>query len=398
MLQRSFLWLWIVVSSQVPVYAQPSISPEVIGKCKRATGLLVTKEGKGVGTAFCVDKAGYFVTNYHVVDDDQPLSIVLEPGEQSSQQLEIKVVRRSREADLALLSADGAKKLTPLKISQRKELHETTTVIAFGFPFGGDLAKENTEFPAVSVNVARISALRKSDGILERIQVDSQLNPGNSGGPIVDTNGEVIGVAQAIVLGVTSKGVTNAGINIAIPARKVDAFLRQPLIKLHHFASPSKDTPLELDFSVDQFGPFRIRDLSAAVALEFDGERTETALEPKDNQHFSFTARLPELEAAAEPPIADVEFNDGNLRAVLANSADAFGDHGFRLGDVVAVYPAGDGFVARLRSGEAHEMAELPEMDLQVSLAGRSIAVPLRTANKLTLRHRRVLCRNCLRR
>lgn len=373
------------------VRAQQSITPEVIQRGKKATALVLDKEGRGVGTAFCIDAKGYFVTNSHVVKDgDQGFSLILQSGEDSAQKLKATVVRRSRESDLALLLATDSQDLIPLALSGKEELVETATVIAFGFPYGKDLAKDKTDYPAITVNVARITALRRSKGVLDRIQFDSQLNPGNSGGPVLDAEGEVVGVAQSIVLGVTEVGVVNAGINIAIPSAKVDALLRQPLIKMHTVTTPANDQPLQIDFSVEQFEPFRIRDLNVAVAVEVNRKRTETPLQPGENSRYRFSTPLPEGETVVEPPTGVLECADGSIRGVITNAQDAFGDHGFRLGDVASIKIVDEKIVVRLQSREEHQLAELPELDVDFSLGGKGVSVPIGNFQSFTLHHARM--------
>jgi serine protease Do len=80
-------------------------------------------------------------------------------------------------------------------------LTELAEVVAFGYPFGSGLAVSKKEKPAISVNVGRITSLRQKAGELHRIQIDAALNPGNSGGPVLDKEGKVIGVVVGGVQG-----------------------------------------------------------------------------------------------------------------------------------------------------------------------------------------------------
>src|SRR5204863_78892 len=76
-------------------------------------------------------------------------------------------------------------------------LSELMEVVAFGFPFGTALSADRRDYPAVSVNVGSVTALRRKAGALHRIQVDVPLNPGNSGGAVLDRTGKVVGVVVA---------------------------------------------------------------------------------------------------------------------------------------------------------------------------------------------------------
>ena len=83
---------------------QQSIKPKVVQRGKKATALVLNQDGEGVGTAFCVDARGYFVTNSHVVNEaDSSYSLLLHSSEDDAQQVHATVVRRSRDSDLALL-------------------------------------------------------------------------------------------------------------------------------------------------------------------------------------------------------------------------------------------------------------------------------------------------------
>lgn len=308
-----------VVLSQISrSSAQQPIAPEVIQRGKKATALVIDRGGRGIGTAFCVAASGYFVTSSHVVHDrDKGFSLVLNAGDDNARKLDARVIRRSRESDLALLLATDGDDLSPLSLSGKEELAETSTVIAFGFPFGKELAQDEADYPSVTVNVARVTALCKSQGALDQIQFDSQLNPGNSGGPVINAQGEVIGVAQGTVLGVTEVGVVSAGINIAIPSRKVEALLHMPVIAVHSVTEPTNDRPLEIEFSLEQFEPFQVRDLNVAVAVDDGRKRTETRLEPSEENLYRFSTQLPDLEAAVEHPTGVLEFADGSIRVRL---------------------------------------------------------------------------------
>jgi Trypsin-like peptidase domain len=96
-------------------------------------------------------------------------------------------------------------------------------VIAFGFPFGTALAPDRKGYPAVSVNAGSVTSLRQVEGRLHRIQLDAVLNPGNSGGPVLDGSGKVVGVVVA--------GVEGRGVNFAIPANEVTRFVSRPEIQ-----------------------------------------------------------------------------------------------------------------------------------------------------------------------
>lgn len=118
--------------------------------------------------------------------------------------------------------------MAALVLGSDEQLAELDDVIACGFPFGQGLTVGKNEFPSISINTGCVSSLRKKDGALHLIQLDVVLNPGNSGGPVLDMKGKVVGV----VLG----GVRGAGINFAIPVSHVRRFVATPDL---HFEPPT---------------------------------------------------------------------------------------------------------------------------------------------------------------
>ncbi len=177
---------------------------------KQATALVEVKN-RGTGSAFCVHPSGLFITNQHVIGNSEnpEINLVLNPSLKDQRILKAKVVRLNKDLDLALLRAEEPGVLVSLALGSVDDVVELLDVIAFGFPFGNALA-DPKEFPAVSVNAGSVTALRRKGAELNRIQLDVALNPGNSGGAIVDDKGKVIGV---VVSGITG----GARINYAIP-------------------------------------------------------------------------------------------------------------------------------------------------------------------------------------
>ena len=104
------------------------------------------------------------------------------------------------ELDLAVLKVSGVKEMPePIDYSHEPKLTETMPVYTFGFPFGEVLATGKAG-PAITVGKGSISSLRLDDkGNLALVQIDGALNPGNSGGPVVDTQGHLVGVAAATI-------------------------------------------------------------------------------------------------------------------------------------------------------------------------------------------------------
>jgi hypothetical protein len=247
-----------------------------IRAAKAATAYVILPANKGSASAFCIDPAGFFVTNMHVVKDllpGQKVSLVLNSGEDDETIIRAAPARLDKEDDLAILQAEVFKTLTALPVGTTAALAETEQVTALGYPFGNLLALDKGGHPNVSVNVARISSMRRHGGKLQLIQLDSQLNPGNSGGPVIDGTGKVIGVV--------SSGVLAAGINFAVPVDKLSAMLEKPEIIFNPPAviDAKRSDPLTLSIQTVSF-------IKPAPALN-----VEVVLSTPDGAERAFPAR-----------------------------------------------------------------------------------------------------------
>jgi S1-C subfamily serine protease len=246
---------------------------------KAATGLVEVEDLHIYGSAFCIDPSGLFLTNEHILNpnhskrnNQQPIgkvNLILNPGQNNQRTCPARVVRMDSELDLALLRAEGVQNLPSVKLGSDEHLEELMEVIAFGFPFGpalnasGDILSPNTrsgEYPNISINAGSITSLRRKDGCLNRIQLDAALNPGNSGGPVLDGNGKVIGVVVA--------GIRGSGVNFAIPVSLVNRFVSNKNKR-------AKDLVPVRALGVLSFKPHS--DMVADLAISRDGKRLASA-------------------------------------------------------------------------------------------------------------------------
>jgi hypothetical protein len=206
--------------------AQAQVKPDVIERGKRATALVevITDKGQAKGSAFCIDASGLFITNAHVIagaGTGDRIQLVLDIGRRTQRSLRATALWTDDLEDLALLKAQpAAGPLVALTLGQDADLKEGAEVTTFGFPFGPQIALDRNTYPEVSVNLSRVTSLRKERDRLGTIKFGGQLNPGNSGGPVLGPRGEVVGVAAATVIG--------GGVNFAIPVGRLAAALDRP--------------------------------------------------------------------------------------------------------------------------------------------------------------------------
>src|SRR6266581_4141875 len=161
---------------------------------------------EGAGSGFIIDPRGYILTNYHVVEGAQSIEVVL--GDQSRHAA--KYIGADQRNDVALIKIDPkGKQLTVLKLGDSSAIQVGQKVLAIGNPFGF----QSTLTTGVVSALGRTVQTSQTTFIEEAIQTDAAINQGNSGGPLIDSHGNVIGINSAIY---TPTGTT-AGIGFAIP-------------------------------------------------------------------------------------------------------------------------------------------------------------------------------------
>jgi len=174
---------------------------QIIAKIKPSVAYIETSDGSGSGMVFSAD--GYILTNAHVVKGFNNVTAILQSGKSYS----ATVVGRDEGADLAVLRVSG-NNMPAVQLGNSDKLNQGDEIFTFGFPFGikGDVAfKDGT--------VSR----KVQGGNSSYIEISAEIHPGNSGGPLVDKYGQVVGVNSA-ALGKTIGGIqVGETIKFAIP-------------------------------------------------------------------------------------------------------------------------------------------------------------------------------------
>jgi S1-C subfamily serine protease len=164
---------------------------------------------EGTGSGFVYDSEGHVVTNYHVVEDAEEVWVAFADGES----YQADVVGEDPSSDLAVLHVEVPSLPQPIGLADSDELRVGQFVVAIGNPFG----LERTLTYGVISSLGRV--IESPDGryIGEAIQTDAAINQGNSGGPLLDLEGRVIGVNSQII----SPSGGNVGVGFAVPANTV---------------------------------------------------------------------------------------------------------------------------------------------------------------------------------
>jgi S1-C subfamily serine protease len=187
-------------------------------------GLPQSQEQRALGSGFVIDRAGHIVTNYHVVEGARSVEVSFSNNES----LKASIVGRDPSTDIAVLQVKATSRaLQPLPLGNSDAVRVGDQVLAIGNPFGLD----RTATAGIVSALQRPIQAPNGDEIDHVIQTDAALNHGNSGGPLIDARGEVIGVNSQIQTGGTTDG--NVGIGFAIPINTVKSVAAQ-LIKTGH--------------------------------------------------------------------------------------------------------------------------------------------------------------------
>jgi S1-C subfamily serine protease len=193
----------------------PHITPEAVNRVKQSTVYMkvdMGDGGSGEGSGFFAMAPGIVMTNAHVVGMLRPespapkhIEVVIHSGEAGERSMTGTVVSVDRSSDLAVVRVPDAPDLPPpLPVQNARHVSEVQKVYIYGFPFGAQLGKN------ITVSESSISSIRRDRfGTITKIQVNGGMHPGNSGGPVVDARGHVVGVSVSVILGTQ--------INFAIP-------------------------------------------------------------------------------------------------------------------------------------------------------------------------------------
>ena len=322
--------------STVTVEAQ--IDPSALRRATSATVLIRVSRVYGgaqfhsTGSGVLISADGHVLTNWHVVAEQinaliygarrevsthvQGIDVVIGSGELEERTLPARIVARDRKRDLAILQVRfkpkshlGAAEVYPLKVAQK--------VWVIGFPFGdllseSDAGLEEPRNPELTVSSGIITSLRHDkDGHLRAIQTDAAVNPGNSGGPMLDAAGHLIGIINARIQG-------GEGIGFGIPINVLHSFLSKEAFGVKFRPTVVYDPP---DAIVVTVTPILAHLDDARGTVRLDGNDIQPVEAPLKRQGVAWTATLgPPKKIAGKPLprwyVAEIQFNDGNGRPI----------------------------------------------------------------------------------
>jgi putative serine protease PepD len=179
---------------------------------------VTTSEGQALGSGFVIDSQGHIVTNDHVVDGASSISVEFSDGSTYDAEL----IGTDASTDIGVIKVDApSSELTPLQLGDSSAVQVGDEVVAIGSPLG---LNETVTSGIVSA-LNRTITSPNNFSINDAIQTDAAINHGNSGGPLLDLEGQVIGINSQI----ESDSGGNDGIGFAVPSNTVESVVSQLL-------------------------------------------------------------------------------------------------------------------------------------------------------------------------
>ena len=179
------------------------VSPSVVSV------ISTTSEGQGSGSGVIMSKDGYIITNNHVVEGAQSVSVQLNDGTS----LDATIVGTDEQTDLAVIKVSSSAELTAAEFGDSDQLQPGEYAYAIGSPGGVQFAN--------TITGGRISAINRdltvNDRVMSLIQTDASINNGNSGGALINEYGQVVGITSAKLSGNAFGSATVEGMGFAIP-------------------------------------------------------------------------------------------------------------------------------------------------------------------------------------
>jgi serine protease Do len=219
-----------VVAKVAPALVQIEVSGYLRTEDKRSDSHLISR-GQSEASGVIFDSDGYIVTNAHVVEGAKRIRVLLDEKSRdllsradtkpSIERFDAKLIARFEEVDLAILKID-AKDLPTLPLADSEKVRQGQVVLAMGSPKG---LKNSVSFGLISA-VARQS---DADRPVVYFQTDAAINPGSSGGALVDTNGNLVGITTFLI----TEGGGSEGLGFALPSRLVQLIFEELRVEGH---------------------------------------------------------------------------------------------------------------------------------------------------------------------
>jgi 2-alkenal reductase len=254
------------------------VSPAVVTVYNITTGFLGGEaQPQGAGTGFIIDEEGHIVTNWHVVTGGDAFAVLLQDGTE----LEAELIGMDPRDDIAVVKIDPAEVPGVVSFGNSDELKPGQPVLAIGSPLG---AFTSTVTAGIVSAIGRNQLSSQSSNFCQNysnlIQHDAAINQGNSGGPLFNLNGEVVGV-NTLGIPTNEQGLPVQGLFFAVPASTVTVAVQQMIetgtIEHPYFGISSQ----QLDPATANANELPVGSVYVAE-VEGGGPAAEAGLEPDD--------------------------------------------------------------------------------------------------------------------
>ncbi len=313
---------------------------------------------RGIGSGFIISADGYILTNAHVVANASKITVKLT----DRREFEGKVIGVDEKTDVAVIKIAAKGNLPVVRIGDSSKLRPGQWVLAIGSPFGF----ENSVTAGVISATARSNVGEGGNGYVPFIQSDVAVNPGNSGGPLFNLDGEVVGINSQIY----SRSGGYEGISFAIPIAVANNVAEQ-LIKNGHVSRGRIGVTIQqvTAATAENFGLDRARG-AAVASVESGGPADKAGIEPLDiilsvnGKQIDLSDELPPLIAEIKPgQIAQLEIwrdkavkhinvTVEELKEKTSAAGNRGGGYGSAKGDTAVVNRIGLSVRALTPSGE----------------------------------------------
>ena len=222
------------------------------------------------GSGFLLSEDGYVVTNYHVVAEAATITVVTQDAETH----EAALVGRDTTADMALLKVEG-EHFQPVTLGSSTELAIGDMVVAIGNPLSALEATQTVGY--ISGKNREVST---DNNVVNMLQTDAAINSGNSGGPLFNMRGEVVGITTAKYSGTSASGASIEGLSFAIPIddlkKSMEDLMTQGYIRSAYLGIRGMDVEAA---AVDTYG---LPKGAYVESVEPEGSAAAAGVQPKD--------------------------------------------------------------------------------------------------------------------
>jgi len=369
---------------------EPADRAALVQRAKSAV-VQVKRGTRYLGAAFCIHPSGIFLTCDVLVrtEPGQNLEtqIVLNPTLKNQSMHKVVVLRTDLERGLAVLKAEGPGPWTALPLGDSSTVTELAELVTIGFP-SEVLGPSPQPTPPV-VNMLNVTSLRLDEKReLHRLQLDSNLLPGSTGGPLLDESGRVVGLVTGGILG--------AGISLAIPVNHAQKLVGQPMI---HFSPPEFSraalaSPVEFKVEVVSLLA-RPEDLQVEMLLKGPGQPDRTVRLTGNGSTFSAKVAPFPKTANARPVTVQIAFADGELRGQTDDRPLNVGTSNLLLSEVAKLTSVPSGEITKM-GGEklTGKIGGLEKFDLRIG--GQTYRVNVEQAQQLNVIATDSLSLDCL--